>query len=49
VYANPVFDRFLYLVMKVHRDRSAALGSDIERLGALASAETGDSSVRSAT
>jgi uncharacterized protein YndB with AHSA1/START domain len=49
VYANPVFDRFLYLVMKVHRDRSAPLGSDIERLGAVASAETGDRSVRSAT
>jgi uncharacterized protein YndB with AHSA1/START domain len=48
VQINPVIDRLLYLLMKVHRDRSAALASDIERLGAVASADAGDGSVRSA-
>ena len=49
VHINPVLDRLFYLLVKVHRDRSAALGSDIERLGAVASAEVGDGSVRSAS
>jgi uncharacterized protein YndB with AHSA1/START domain len=38
VYINPLLDRLFYLLIKVHRDRSAALGSDIERLGAVAAA-----------
>jgi uncharacterized protein YndB with AHSA1/START domain len=49
VHINPVLDRLLYLLIKVHRDRSAALGSDIERLGTVASADVGDGSVRSAS
>jgi hypothetical protein len=39
LHINPVLDRFFWLVVKVHRDRSAALGSDIERLGAVAAAD----------
>jgi len=49
VHINPVLDRLFYLLIKVHRDRSAALGSDIERLGSVAAAEARGGSVRSAT
>ena len=50
LHINPLLDRLFYLMIKVHRDRSAALGRDIERLGAVAAAgsvETTERSVRS--
>ncbi len=42
---NPVIDRLFYLLIPTHRDRSAALGDDLVRLGAAAERE---SAVRSA-
>jgi uncharacterized protein YndB with AHSA1/START domain len=33
---NPVLDRLFYLVLPAHRDRSAALAADVERLGQVA-------------
>ena len=36
VMVNPVVEKMLWLVLKVHRDRSDALAGDIERLGAAA-------------
>jgi len=36
VDVNAVRDRFLWLIVKAHRDRSGALESDIERLGRVA-------------
>jgi uncharacterized protein YndB with AHSA1/START domain len=44
LHISPVLDRLFYLLIKVHRDRSAALGSDIERLGAVAAADEARSS-----
>ena len=35
-----VLDRVFYLLIKAHRDRSAALGRDIERLGAVAASDS---------
>ena len=52
IFINPVLDRVFYLLIKAHRDRSEALGRDIERLGVAAaagSAEAGERSVRSLT
>jgi uncharacterized protein YndB with AHSA1/START domain len=42
LHINPVLDRLFYLLIKVHRDRSEALGSDIARLGAVAAAGVGN-------
>jgi hypothetical protein len=36
---NPVFDRLIWLFVKVHRDRSDALAGDVVRLAALAAAQ----------
>jgi len=50
LHINPLLDLLFYLMIEVHRDRSAALGRDIERLGSVAAAgsvETGERSVRS--
>ena len=39
VRIHPMMDHLFWLLVKVHRDRSAALGADIERLGAVAAAD----------
>jgi hypothetical protein len=39
VHIHPMMDRLFWLLVKVHRDRSAALESDIERLAAVSAAE----------
>lgn len=36
---NPVLDRLFYLVLPAHRDRSAALAADVQRLGEVAAAD----------
>ena len=37
---GPVLDRIFYLIVPAHRDRLAALTEDLQRLGALAEAES---------